>query len=85
MSMSDYVSKFHNYVANAVHDYKGHELSKKFIQQIITYRYPGLQDKINWIFPSDHSSNLTNKGACYCALTDEAIFERISRGRYNVL
>jgi hypothetical protein len=44
------------------------------------YKYPDLM----WVQPPDHSINTTNKGACWCAKTEEAIFEQIRRGLYKV-
>jgi transcriptional regulator with XRE-family HTH domain len=44
------------------------------------FKYPD----VGWVQASDHAKNMRNKGACWCAETDEAIFERISRGVYKV-
>ena len=46
---------------------------------------PAFKGQEQWIYPSDHCINHTNKGACYCAKTDKTIFERIGRGKYKVL
>lgn len=37
-----------------------------------------------FVYPSDHRINLTNEGACDCAMTDRALFERIRRGEFRV-
>ena len=77
-------SKFHNDLKMAMVPYKKMVLEKARIDKIIE-KTPSLKENAQWIFPSDHCKNHTNKGACNCAITTQAIFERISRGKYKVL
>jgi hypothetical protein len=46
---------------------------------------PGMVKDAQFIYPSDHCVNHTNAGACFCAMTDRAIFKQISRGIYLIL
>lgn len=85
MAYSDEVSKYHKILAAAMAPYKGQHLSNQEIKKILLKSYPELESKPNWIFPSDHCRNHTCKGACYCTMTDKAIFNRIGYGKYVVL
>lgn len=77
-------TKFHADLRMAMAPYKKMVLEKARIDKIID-ETPVLKENAQWIFPSDHCINHTNKGACFCAITTQAIFERISRAKYKVL
>lgn len=83
-SWRDFGTKFHDVFKLVMKPYKNQVLETSRIKKIIE-NVPEFHGKEQWIQPSDHCINLTNKGACYCALTDNAIFEQITRGRYRVL
>lgn len=61
---------------------KGQELTTSEIKKLFSESFPELN--VDWVHPSDHCDNHSCLGACECALSDRAIFFRISRGRYLV-
>jgi hypothetical protein len=63
----------------AMAPYQNQTLETSRIRRIIE-GVPAFQGRDQWILPSDHYKNHTNNGACYCAGTERAIFERIRRG-----
>ena len=77
-------SKFHEDLKRSMVPYKKMVLEKARIEKIIEEN-KSLKENAQWIFPSDHCINHTNKGACFCAITTQAIFERVSKGKYIVL
>jgi len=77
------VRKFHNDLKSAMKPYAGERLKTKEIKEIISSTTV-LKHDAQFILPSDHCINHTNKGACDCSLHDEAIFEKIERGLYLV-
>ena len=77
-------SKFHDKLKETMAPYKNMIMQTANLKGIIANIHD-FQGQEQWIYPSDHCNNHTNKGACYCALTENAIFERIARGRYRVL
>ena len=77
-------TKFHDDLKIAMVPYKKMILEKARIDKIID-ETPSLKENAQWVLPSDHCVNHINKGACFCAITTQAIFERISRGKYKVL
>jgi len=79
-----FVSKFHEDLKMAMVPYKNMVLEKARIDKIIN-KTSAHREKAQWIYPSDHCVNHSNKGACFCAMTNQAIFERIQRGKYKVL
>ncbi len=85
MSRTDYVSQFHDKLANAMAPRVGQTLTNRDIQKILLDRYPTLKKDAEWIQPSDHCRNHTCKDACRCTTTDDAIFDRVGRGKYFVL
>lgn len=76
-------SKFHDDLMKEMGPYQNKTLETSRIRKIIE-KVPALQGREQWIYPSDHCINHTNKGACYCAETKMAIFKRIRRGLYSV-
>ena len=81
---SQMARRFHIGLLQIVQSRKGEILTTAQIRKIVDGD-PGLAGYASWIYPSDHCINHTNKGACDCALTAEAIFEKISRGNYRVI
>ena len=79
-----FASVFHDKLKEIMVPYRNQVLSTAVIKRIIE-EVPEFKGQEQWIYPSDHCTNHTNKGACKCALTDDAIFERICRGKYRVL
>jgi len=77
-------SQFHDKLKEAMVLYKNNIFKTAGIKKIIQ-NVPEFKGKEQWIYPSDHCINHTNKGACYCALTNKAIFERKGWGEYRVL
>ena len=85
MSSPDYASKFHEKIAQAVHAYKGREMSALEIQKVVFWHSSDLKGELDWILPSDHCNNILHEGACDCAFTENAIFEQMTQNIYKVL
>lgn len=79
------VASFHEALAHAVAGYRGQELTQAQIKQAYRLSCPGRTDDVQWIQAADHSRNHENIGACICARTEAALFERIGFNRYRVL
>ncbi len=84
MGWRDFAGTFHDYIVEAMTNHKGEILQKGEITKVLIGKFPKLESKEEWILPSDHCINHTNKGACHCAETKKAIFERIGYGKYKV-
>lgn len=76
-------ARFHDDLKQAMLGYSGETLRTSQIKSIVMSS-PDMTEHAQWIYPSDHCINHWNEGACYCALTDEAIFEKIRHGIYRV-
>ena len=76
-------TKHHNDLKRAVMRHSGEILKTSQIKKIIEGD-PSLAANAQFVYPSDHCINHTNEGACYCAMTEEAIFEKVRRGFYRV-
>ena len=85
MGFTEEVSKYHKKLSDAMVPYKGQIVTNQKIRKISRSFDPELKAKEDWIFPSDHCRNHTCKGACYCSLSEEAIFDKIGWGKYLVL
>ena len=85
LGFSGFVSKYHKKLSEAMSPHRGKVLMNPEIRKILFTSYPELKIKEEWILPSDHCRNHTNKGACYCSMSDKAIFDRIGWGKYLVL
>ena len=85
MAWREESTKYHNMLADAMVPYSGATLTKSTIEKVLAEKYPELKEKLDWVLPSDHCVNRTNKGACYCAETEKAIFERVGWGKYRIL
>jgi hypothetical protein len=85
VSFSGVVSKYHEKLSEAMSSHRGQVLTIPGIKRILFTFFPEIEANEDWILPSDHCRNHTNKGACYCSMSDKAIFERVERGKYLVL
>jgi hypothetical protein len=77
----------HDKLLKLFKQHKGNRFTTKEIKELFkaTYGEPSDSFKdICWVLPSDHSVNMVNKGACWCAETNDAIFKQIRRGLYEV-
>jgi hypothetical protein len=83
--MRDFATKYHNQFADAMLAYEGHVLMTKEIIKILIQKFPDLWKMEDWLQPPDHCKNHTNNGACYCATSENALFEQLGRGKYRVL
>ena len=79
-----FASSFHDKLKEVMLPYKNKTLQTARIKEIIE-KVNDFRGQEQWIYPSDHCINHTNKGACYCAETKDAIFEKKSQGLYRVL
>ncbi len=77
-------TKFHDRLIVIMSQKKNRILSTAEIRSIVKGDQV-LSKDAQWILPSDHCINSQNKGSCRCALTNQAIFEKIDRGKYLVL
>lgn len=64
---------------------RGKTVKKSTVDAACKSAFPALASDTKWIILSDHCINRTNKGACKCAKTELALFERVARGEYRVL
>lgn len=76
-------ARHHDEIRENFVEFSGSTLTTKAIKSIIKLKMPAFDE--SWIHPSDHCINHTCKGACECAKTDSAIFERMGRGLYKVI
>jgi hypothetical protein len=77
-------AKYHNSLKQLMLSHKGETLRTSQINEIVRRHSIVAVYDAQYILPSDHCINHTNGGACYCALTGQAIFKRIHRGVYQV-
>jgi len=76
----DFVCASHNQIENLLTSHRGAEITIRQWDALIK----GVRGA-QYIHPSDHCSNMNNKGACDCALTGRALVKRLRRGVYLVL
>ena len=85
MSFTPTVSRYHDALAATMRPFQGQELTSAEIIAALVAAFPDIQDEQDWVHPPDHCQNHTNEGACNCAQTPRAIFDRVERGRDRVL
>ncbi len=85
MGYTEAVSRFHDSLAQAVQPLSGQEVTRARVRAAFVTAFPELEPQQDWVMPSDHCRNRTNKGACGCAQTEGALFERLGHDRYRVL
>jgi predicted unusual protein kinase regulating ubiquinone biosynthesis (AarF/ABC1/UbiB family) len=76
-------SRFHDDLKEAMQPYQGKQLKTAEISKILQ-GLPGLAQNARFIQPADHCRNVKNFGACTCAHTDKAIFDKLQRGLFHV-
>ncbi len=76
-------SRFHDELKQAMIPYRGKQLATAEISNILK-SLPGLAQHARFIQPADHCRNVKNFGACTCAHTDKAIFDKLQRGLFYV-
>ena len=74
--------KIHPNLKELFRSRKGEVLKTAEIKRLYEAEYK--DPDVMWVQPSDNSINITNKGACCCAKTEDAIFEQIRYGLYKV-
>lgn len=79
------VSRLHNRLAQVVGPMRGLTVEKADVDKAWLDLFPEQSNETQWIILSDHCANRTNKGACVCAETELALFERLETGVYRVL
>jgi hypothetical protein len=76
-------SRFHDELKRAMMPYQGKQLATAQINNILK-SVPGLAQNARFIQPADHCRNVKNFGACTCAHSDKAIFEKLQKGLFHV-
>lgn len=79
------VSKYHEALRAALASRVGQIIGNPEARAALVDRFPEHTDSTRWVFLSDHCSNHRSKGACRCATTENALVERVGRGKYRVL
>jgi hypothetical protein len=79
------VTELHNRLAQVIGPMRGREVKTADVKAAWIAAFPELSHQEQWIMLSDHCSNRSNKGACLCAESELALFERIEEGLYRVL
>lgn len=74
--------KIHDNLTRLLRSNKGREISRPELINLYQRKYPN--ENVDWVQATDHCINRTNKGACWCAKTDAAIFEWIEKGLYKI-
>jgi hypothetical protein len=77
------VTKWHQPLRAAMIPHAGQTMGTRQINVVIN-SIPGIGNEAQFVQPSDHCTNHTNAGACQCAMTDGAIFERLGHASYLV-
>jgi hypothetical protein len=76
-------SRFHDELKKAMLPYQGKQLTSAEINNILK-SVSGLAQSAKFIQSTDHCRNVKNFGACTCANTDKAIFDKLQRGLFYV-
>lgn len=74
--------KIHDNLMRLLSSERGSLISRAELIKQYQEKYP--HENVEWVQATDHCINLTNKGACWCARSDSAIFEWIERGLYKI-
>jgi len=86
MSRSDWskvAEKWHDPLRRVIAKYRNAELSTDEIR-FVSESIPEVGNNAQFIQPPDHCLNITNQGACSCAMTERALFVQVRRGLYLV-
>lgn len=84
-SYSRLATKFHDQLGRAIVPSRGSVVGPTDVRKVLVQMFPSTKDLIDWVEPTDHCVNHINKGACECAYSATALFERVGRGRFLVL
>jgi hypothetical protein len=84
-SFTSLATKFHKQIEQSIAPLKDLVVGPAQIRKVLVEKFPSVEKDIDWILPSDHCVNHTNKGACECAMSETALFERVGHGKYRVL
>ncbi len=74
--------QIHPRLKQLMQERKGNVLSTSKIKKIYKQTYPDFN--VDWVLPTDHCSNKTNNDACWCAMTEDAIFEYVKFAKFRV-
>ena len=74
----------HDLIRQALAPHRGRQITYDQWEAIVR-QIPGLGSAGKFEHPSDHCINTSNKGACDCAKTNQALVKQIRRGTYLVL
>ncbi len=85
MSYSRTANQYHNELTRAMQPLRGRCITPPKVREVLITKFPKLAKVQDWVRPSDHCCNHSNRGACGCANTKDALFERVKRGHYRVL
>ena len=84
MAWREDAGKYHDYLVDALLRHEHSVLTKNGIFKLLTERFPEFKGKKDWILISAHCINGSERGGCYCASSQAAIFERMGCGKYRV-
>jgi hypothetical protein len=76
-------SRFHDELKQAMSPYQGKKLTTAEISNILK-SVSSFAQHARFIQATDHCRNVKNFGACACAHTDKAIFDKLQRGLFFV-
>lgn len=74
--------KYHDELKALMKKHKDEILETEKINSLFIEEYPTLD--IKYMQPSDHCYDKTCKGACFCSMKEEAIFDYLGRKTYRV-
>jgi hypothetical protein len=77
------VTDEHDRMADLFRGLGGVEMTTGQIKRFVQAHLGDVAD-VQWMQPTDHCIDHTNKAPCQCAGTDRAIFEYLERGRFRV-
>ena len=78
-------TKYHKTLETLLTPHRGEVITPAHLRSYLRRNSRLSPEQVAWVLPSDHCVNHTNKGACECACTPGALFERVEHGRYRVL
>lgn len=75
--------RIHEQLKELMKSRRGQILLTAEVKHLFEETFPDSKDA-QFVQPPDHCFNMTNKKACTCAQTEQAIFECIKRGEFKV-
>jgi hypothetical protein len=82
--MTRTVGAYHDRLVQAVAGMMGREVTQAEVKAAYAAAHPDRPGDLKWVMAADHCVNHTNRGACACSMTDDAVFERVARNHYRV-